>query len=158
MEERPSQHRLRLARYSAAGLTYSVTICCLDRQPFLAPEGAKALVAEAIEGMLGRGFARLDGYVVMSDHLHIMFELDASKSLADAVGDLKKYVARRLNAALGRSGALWQRGYFDHVIRGEADYRRYLEYMLANPVRAGLAERVEEYPWARVGPWEAPTP
>jgi REP element-mobilizing transposase RayT len=157
MDQRPAQHRLRLGRYSATGLTYSVTICCLDRQPLLASEAVKALVAEAVEGVLGRGCARLDGYVVMPDHLHLMFELDGAKDLAGVVGDLKKYMARRINATLGRSGGMWQRGYFDHAIRGEKDYRRYLEYMLANPVRAGLAERPEEYPWGRVGPWVAET-
>jgi putative transposase len=157
MEERPAQHRLRLGRHSATGLTYSVTICCLDRQPLLASDDAKAIAAEAIEGMLGRGFARLDGYVIMPDHLHLMFELDAAKGLAGAVGDLKKYIARRVNATLGRDGGLWQRGYFDHAIRGEEDYQRYLEYMLANPARAGSVERPDEYPWGRVGPWEGET-
>ncbi|NPV46756.1 MAG: transposase [Armatimonadetes bacterium] len=157
MGRQPAQHRLRLGRYSATGVTYSVTICCLDRQPLLVSDAAKVIVAEAVQGMLGRGFARLDGYVIMPDHLRLVFELGAGKDLAGAVGDLKKYIARRINAALGRSGRLWQRGCFDHAIRGEEDYRRYLEYMLGNPVRAGLANRIDECPWGRVGPWEAPT-
>jgi REP element-mobilizing transposase RayT len=155
MGERPAQHRLRLGRYSATGLTYSVTVCCTEREPLLDSDVAKALVAEAVAGMVGRGFARLDGYVIMPDHLHMMFELDQTKGLPEAVGSLKKYTARRVNTALGRDGALWQRAYFDHAVRGEEDYRRYLEYMIGNPVRAGLAERPEEYAWTRIGPWEA---
>ncbi len=155
MPDEPHRHRLRLFRRSEPGRTYSVTLCCVNREPLLERAEAKDTAARLIEEALAHGFSRLDGYVVMPDHVHLMFELGTEKELAGAIGDLKKLIARRVNAALGRSGALWEEGYYEHTIRSEEDYVVYLNYILDNPVRRELARAIGEYRWCRVGPWEA---
>ena len=43
---------------------------------------------------------------------------------------------------------LWQAGFFDHVLRSDESTERHVDYVLGNPVRAGLARTVGEYPFA----------
>jgi hypothetical protein len=50
-------------------------------------------------------------------------------------------------AASPKSSEIWERGFFDHVIRNAENYARKWEYVRQNPVRAGLVERVEEWPY-----------
>jgi putative transposase len=49
---------------------------------------------------------------------------------------------------VGRQGKLWQPRYFDHIVRAEEDLRAIAEYILNNPVRKGLVERAENWPWS----------
>jgi REP element-mobilizing transposase RayT len=105
--------------------------------------------------MLERGMARLDGFVVMPDHLHFIFELGEGHELSAVLREFKKYTALNANRAMGRTSAFWQDGYYEHAIRTSEEWTVRMDYMLGNPVRAGLAERVGEYRWARYGPWEA---
>ena len=81
-EEKPHRERLRLGRRSVAGHTYAVTICCVDKQSFLDLDEVKQVVSDAIIGLVGRGVDRLDAFVVMPDHLHILFALGQTKELA----------------------------------------------------------------------------
>ena len=48
-------------------------------------------------------------------------------------------------------GRLWQKGYYDHVLRSDQDTERVVEHILENPVRQGLCESWDEYPfsWSR---------
>ena len=59
---------------------------------------------------------------------------------------LKSRSASAVNLALGRQGALSQKGYHDHGVRREEDLRVLARYVVANPVRAGLVGRVGNYP------------
>lgn len=51
---------------------------------------------------------------------------------------------------LGRNGPVWQRTYHDHALRREEDLRAAARYVVANPLRAGLAEGIGDYPF-----WDA---
>jgi len=84
-------------------------------------------------------------FVVMPDHLHWLFEL-CSGSLSGLVRDLKAFSARAINASFSTAGRLWQAGFHDHALRREEDLRSAARYVVLNPVRAGLVERVADYP------------
>ena len=63
------------------------------------------------------------------------------------MASLKRHSAQLVNAALGMGGSrLWQPGYFDRALRAEEDVRRVARYIVANPLRAGLCERIGDYP------------
>ncbi len=59
--------------------------------------------------------------------------------------DMKKYTARECNKALNGSGAFWQHESYDHVIRNSESLRRIVNYVLNNPVKAGLADKQEDW-------------
>ena len=150
------QRRLRLGRQSVPGRCYHVTFTAVDPHGPLNSEAARRLVAEAIHGMLGRGFRRLEAYVVMPDHVHILFVLDDTRTLSATLDGLKTYTALRVNRLARREGEFWSTGFHDHCIRSAKDFESHLSYILRNPVRAGLVEEGSEYPFCRWGPWELP--
>jgi len=86
----------------------------------------------------------------MPDHLHWLMELRGG-TLAECVALLKSRSSRLLNRRLERQGPLWQRGYHDHAVRSDESLHEKAMYIMANPVRAGLASTLGEYPhaWCR---------
>jgi len=53
--------------------------------------------------------------------------------------------AKRINEALNRTGALWQRAYYDHAIREDEDIRKIARYIISNPLRSGLVSDIGKY-------------
>ncbi|WP_343161368.1 transposase [Stenotrophomonas sp. B1-1] len=89
-------------------------------------------------------------WVVMPDHVNWLMELQKG-TLAEGMSLLKSRSSRLLNQQLGRRGALWQQGSHDHAVRSDESLHEKAMYLLANPVRAGLACEVGEHPcaWCR---------
>jgi REP element-mobilizing transposase RayT len=77
---------------------------------------------------------QLDAYGVMPNHVHAVIEIQEGRaSLGVIVGTFKAAVTR----STGRPG-LWQRGFYEHVVRDDADLARIREYIATNPVRWAL--------------------
>jgi len=87
----------------------------------------------------------------MPDHLHLAGQLGGVR-LSGIMHTFKSYTANRL-ADLGVDAPVWQRGYHDHALRGDEDYAARIRYLIENPVRAGLVERVEDYPYLVLPAW-----
>ncbi len=83
----------------------------------------------------------------MPEHVHWMFELRAAH-LPDIARRMKSSSALALNRLVGRRCTVWQSGYFDHAVRAEESLAQQALYILGNPVRAGLAGQLGEYPYA----------
>ncbi len=83
----------------------------------------------------------------MPDHLHWVMQLRQG-TLGRCMQSLKSRVAIAVNVHSDEGRPVWQRGYYDHLIRNEADVRQQSLYVLANPVRAGLTPRLGDYPFA----------
>ena len=73
----------------------------------------------------------------MPDHLHAIVVIDdgAAVGLATVVGQFKAAVTRRAGRPGGEKTRLWQRGYFDHVVRNERDLDAVRWYIATNPAR-----------------------
>jgi len=94
----------------------------------------------------------LDTFCIMSNHAHIVFtplekEDGAYHALQKIMHSLKRHTARKGNKVLGREGAFWQHESYDHVVRDRREWERIVAYVLNNPVKAGLVERWEDWPW-----------
>jgi putative transposase len=72
---------------------------------------------------------------------------ESCHSLASIMHSLKGYTASRCNRLLGRTGPFWEHESFDHWVRDEAEESRIVEYILNNPVKAGLAKSWQDWPW-----------
>ena len=87
----------------------------------------------------------------MPDHVHLiclpLVDENGSISIPEITRTIKGESAHRVNRALDRSGRVWQDESFDHVLRGCESLREKVDYILQNPVRAGLVLRSDEYPW-----------
>jgi hypothetical protein len=67
--------------------------------------------------------------------------------LSRVMARIKGASVHRINRALIRTGKLWQRESFDHILRSNEKLEQVREYICMNPVKAGLASRPDEYPW-----------
>ena len=66
--------------------------------------------------------------------------------------EIKKGSARLINKSNSRQGKLWMDEYYDYVIRNEEDLRRKVQYIHHNPVKKGLVEEEESYPFSSANP------
>ena len=90
----------------------------------------------------------LDAYVIMPDHVHLLIRPTQGNTLAKIMQGLKGYTAMELNKIMKRKGSFWQDENFDHLIRNGADWLDKFEYIHNNPVKAGLVENPEDYPYS----------
>src|SRR5436190_15592352 len=108
------------------------------------------VVAATLQACHERGLVDAVSWVVMPDHVHWMFALRQSQ-LSDIAREFKSRSARDVNRVLGRTGPVWQAGFYDHRLRGDDDLREQARYVVINPVRAGLVDSLRHYPhwWCR---------
>jgi REP element-mobilizing transposase RayT len=91
---------------------------------------------------------RLIGYAVMNDHVHVVVEPSMGYDLTAIVQSWKSYTTIRVLRSFGRKGRIWQREYFDRVIRDDEELRNRLAYILGNP--GTRWQEIEDYSWAWV--------
>ena len=134
---------------------YFITMCCEDRVPaFLNAEQA-AWVIEFLraEAILHR-FA-VDAYCAMPDHLHLLALGTSPESTLLTFA--KRFKQKTAYAYFQKSrGRLWQKNYYDHILRSHEDLGSVAAYIWMNPVRKGLCDDFQTYPFSGsfVRPWK----
>ncbi|MCX7619126.1 transposase [Tepidiforma sp.] len=83
---------------------------------------------------------------LMPDHLHVLAR-PGERDLIAFVGSLKSWTTR-LAWQVGQRGTLWQPGFYDRAVRDRRQFESAARYVIANPVRAGLVESPEAWPFA----------
>ncbi|MBL9189773.1 MAG: transposase [Opitutaceae bacterium] len=113
------------------------------------PQAAAALVAQ-IQALSAEGID-VPHFTIMPNHWHAMLAPagDASINLHGVMTRLKGRTARAVNLAVGRSGTLWQREWFDRWMRDDAEWVRCVDYVRQNPVKAGIVRDWRDDPWTR---------
>jgi REP element-mobilizing transposase RayT len=94
----------------------------------------------------------LGAFVIMPDHYHAVISLAGTKSLSQIMRSLGSHTAREGNRIKGSSGQFWQRGYYDRAIRKTEDINDIFEYIHHNPVRLGLVQVADEWPYSSMAP------
>jgi putative transposase len=118
---------------------------------WLADREAAAIVQEAIQYRDNREY-RLLADCVMPNHVHLVIDLGgrpdwSTDSLVDILQNLKWYTALKCNEQLCRKGAFWQDESYDHVVRSGEELERIVQYVLENPVKAGLVKHWTDWPY-----------
>ena len=90
----------------------------------------------------------LPSYVVMPDHVHLVITVPIGRSLGRVVQLIKGRFAWRYNRSRGDTGKVWQDRYHERALRSEREFASAVEYVHGNPVVAGLAKEIIEYPWS----------
>jgi putative transposase len=120
---------------------FSITVCAL-------PRGENHLCHDR----LGNGILSSAAYyralqkwdvvllLLMPDHLHLVMTPCLGYSLTQVMVSWKRYLAREYKLCL-------QRDFFDHRLRNTENFNAHCEYILWNPVRAGLVEKPQDWPW-----------
>ncbi len=126
---------------------FFLTICTHERQRWLASQDILESFMSFCEASPDKANVWVGRFVLMPDHLHVFVSAEGSQSLSRWVGSLKGYLASR-KRAMGIPGEAWQDGFFDHVLRCAESYGEKWAYVRMNPVRAGLVEYPEDWPYA----------
>jgi putative transposase len=136
----------RPAAYIGAN-RYFITINVRERQQLFTNGQLVATCREQIESACKANAFHVIAHCYMPDHLHLLLEgLTGGSDLRKCIKDAKQrssYQAVRFGV-----GRLWQPGYHDRIVRQDEDIARYADYIVENPVRAGLVARAADYPYA----------
>lgn len=137
---------LHKGRASLPYHAYFVTTVTQNRTPYFQDfYCARLLVAEMHRLHEENQLASL-AWLIMPDHLHWLFQLQESQDLSQVIRLLKGRSAHRINLYLQRQGSIWDRAFHDHALRKDEDIKAIARYIVANPLRAKLVEKVDDYP------------
>ena len=143
-------------RLRVAGGTYFFTVNLANRGSTTLTDHIEAL-REAVRVTRSERPFGIDAAVVLPDHLHMIWTLPGG----DADFSTRwRLIKSRFSMAVGvhapRTGSqsakgergVWQRRFWEHVIRDEADYEAHVRYCRENPVKHGFVERAEDWSWS----------
>ncbi|MCB5196577.1 REP-associated tyrosine transposase [Deefgea salmonis] len=148
----PNYHRAWLP-----GGTWFFTVTLLERHNNFLLVQHIDLLREAVAYKRQRHPFRIHAWVVLPDHLHCILELPAGDTDFSLRWRLiKAYFSRNLptdewrNPARVRRGerGIWQRRFWEHLIRDERDFQNHMDYIHFNPVKHGLVANVQDWPYS----------
>jgi putative transposase len=158
------KHRLPMECYTASDCEFFFTLCARHQgEPFRNPELAKAVIEALMWRKQHHGWTMFC-YCLMPDHLHLIVRLPphqiryftagargvVPEGILDHIGNFKKFTTTQIWWQLGGAGRLWQRSSFDRVIQYNQSIDLVVHYVFNNPVRKGLVERWEDYPYCAI--------
>jgi len=107
--------------------------------------GACWMRRDDVAGLVARALLHFEGvrhrlaaWCVLPNHVHAVVQPLPGYDLPGVLQSWKSFSAKEANRLIGRTGVFWQPESYDHLIRDEDDFKRQVEYVLMNPVRAGL--------------------
>jgi REP element-mobilizing transposase RayT len=136
---------LRKGRFSESGRIYLLTSVVHNRTSIFAELKIGRLLVAELRAAETEGLVQSLAWVVMPDHLHWLVSLQ-SGSLSALMQRIKGRSAISINRTLASHGQIWQRGFHDHALRNEDDVYATARYIVANPLRAKLVEKIGDYP------------
>jgi REP element-mobilizing transposase RayT len=92
-------------------------------------------------------------FCIMPNHVHMLITLKESENshnifVSKMLYSIKRYTANQINKHRGTKGAVWQRESYDHVVRSPEEMGRIINYILLNPVKAGLVTDWMDWPYS----------
>jgi putative transposase len=143
-------------RYRVPGGTYFLTINLLERRSDLLVRHIDAL-REAVRRTRRERPFHIDAWVVLPEHMHCIITLPSGDDdFSNRIKAMKIRFVRavpaterrsRTRVARGERG-IWQRRFWEHVIRGDPDYARHMDYVHYNPVKHGHVAAVRDWPYS----------
>ena len=123
---------------------YHLTWGTVERKPILTDSNLTMRLIELLKHTVSKAGICLYAFCFMPDHVHLL--VCPEKGL-DITRFVQGYKGRstRTYWKLGGHGKLWQRGFYDHILRCEEDVKETARYILGNPVRKGLVENLVDY-------------
>ena len=158
---------MRYRRVKLEGATYFFTLVTHERRRLFDDPELVALLAAAVARIQARHPFEHIAYVVLPDHIHTIWQLppdDADYSMrwrlikeAFKKAYLKKHRPPQINASRQKKGeqGLWQRRFWEHLIKDDKDFADHIHYIHLNPVRHGLVSAPRDWPHSSFATWVA---
>ena len=127
--------------------TFFATTKTSEGRGLLQSERNATLLIDVLRSYVAANKSRLHDFVVMPDHLHLLLTVGEGMTIEKAMQFVKGGFSYRLKKEHGYMGEVWQRGFSESRVEDQQGFVRHREYIAANPVKAGLAESPEAYPY-----------
>ena len=152
MDDKPPI-RAAIRRWYVPDALYFIVAVTQGREPLFAQEANLALLRATMRRVKALHPFALRAYALLPEHLHLLLFVPEGSNISAVMQSIEWNYTRNYKQAHGitRSLHLWQRGFWDHVIRNEDDLRWHLDYIHYNPVKHGLVRRPLDYPHTSLG-------
>jgi putative transposase len=108
------------------------------------------LFIDVLRSLMRAGTFNVHEFTVMPNHVHILLAAPPALTVERAMQLVKGGFSFRARKDLGFSGEIWQRGFSEVRVDDDQCFKNHQEYIAQNPVKAGLADSPEEYPFGSV--------
>jgi len=169
-------HRKRCKRFDVAGHAHFLTFSCFNQRPFFPGNHAHQWFLDALDSARTRRPFHLWAFVIMPEHVHLLVLPHEGVCVSDILSAVKLPVTRRaitwatchnpdalkhmldVQPSGKRHQRFWQRGGgYDRNVKTIAEAHEKIHYIHANPVRRGLVEHPQDWPWSSWRAWEYDT-
>lgn len=149
---------MKYRRADTKGGTYFFTVNLAERHKTLLVDHIDVL-RDVINGVKQRHPFKLDAMVVLPDHLHAIITLPVNDNnfptrwrLIKAGFSRQLPGQERVTESRKRKGerGIWQRRYWEHLIRSDNDFEKHVDYIHYNPVKHGYVRRTDEWPYSTI--------
>ena len=138
-----------IRRYDTTGRPVFITAVCHRRIPYLKRDWQKELLLSVMrEVKSSSGFA-MNAYVILDEHFHWIITPEKN-NFSTIMQSIKLRFVHRYKKAIKqkKNATLWQRRFWDHIIRSAEDLHRHMDYIHFNPVKHGYVPRPSDYKWS----------
>ena len=126
---------------------YFITICCDRRRRFLAQSSLAVRIVQILRATAFHQKMAVYTYCLMPDHLHaLVIGLEPTSDLRTFVMDFKRKATAEFQSS--NSSSLWQKKFYDYILRSNDSNDRVAAYIWMNPVRKGLCTKPQDYPFS----------
>ena len=127
--------------------TFFITSKTINGKAVLQTERMANLFIDVLRSYMRAKKIKVHDFVVMPNHIHVLFSLGLDVSVEDAVKLIKGNFSYRAKKELEYPWEIWQKGFSEVPVTTEASFIQHQKYIDENPVKAGLAKSAEEYPY-----------
>ncbi len=145
----PRRKHIRLdpSVYAETGCVCSITISTRERKSIFSDAALASACVDLLTSLAADSGVKVFAYCLMPDHVHLLISPSDRKSIIDFVREFKSLSAR-LAWQYGHDGRIWQQSFYDRFLRREEDEKLAATYILNNPVRKGMTEEWNDYPYS----------
>ena len=105
------------------------------------------LLIDVLRSLVAERKFELRDFVIMPDHLHLILTVHDGMTIEKAMQMIKGRFSHRMSHELGYKGEVWHRGFTEAQVMNRVSFEKYRDYIAQNPVKAGLAPSVDEFPY-----------
>ena len=148
-------------RSNTPGATYFFTLITHNRKPLFSIDRAPRILRWAISDVRERRPFKVEAICLLPDHIHTIWRLpDGDSAYPQRWNEIKGIFTKQFRdissdeEQISRSrqrkgeGGIWQRRFWEHIIRDENDLKNHMDYLHYNPVKHGLVDQVVDWPWS----------
>jgi putative transposase len=143
-------------RFYIPNATIFITCVTRKRYPYLKSKPDIDLFFGILEKVNEIHPFELQAYVMLPDHFHWLMKVDESSgNFSKIMHSIKRNFTRNYKHSqnIQQPLTLWQRGFWDHVIRDEQDFGTHLDYIHWNPIKHGYVNKPEDWPYSSYKDW-----